>query len=81
MIFGTTRALGQNRPHQKICVERSSFGKLPDGADLELFTLKNAQGTTAKLIPCGAALQSFYLNEDAERDDASFIVASKCARV
>jgi aldose 1-epimerase len=42
-------------------VEKSVFGKMDDGREIETFTLKNAQGTTAKLISYGAALQSLWL--------------------
>jgi aldose 1-epimerase len=42
-------------------VERSIFGKMGDGADVELFTLKNARGRTAKIITYGATLQGLWV--------------------
>jgi aldose 1-epimerase len=42
-------------------VERRIFGKMEDGRDVELFTLKNARGTTAKLITYGASLQGLWV--------------------
>lgn len=40
---------------------RSSFGRLPNGQEVELVTLTNKQGTTAKLMTYGAAIQSMLL--------------------
>jgi len=56
MIFGATRALGQEGS-----VKRTTFGKLGDGTQIELLTLKNAHGTTAKIITYGATLQGFWV--------------------
>jgi len=42
-------------------VERAIFGKIADGTDVELFTLKNARGTTAKVIVYGASLQGLWV--------------------
>ena len=35
-------------------LEESAFGKMPDGMAVRLFTLRNAQGMTAKVITYGA---------------------------
>jgi aldose 1-epimerase len=37
-------------------VERGVFGQMPDGKTMEVFTLTNAHGATAKIIPFGAIL-------------------------
>jgi aldose 1-epimerase len=37
-------------------VERSNFGQMPDGTSVDVFTLRNAQGAIAKVIPLGATL-------------------------
>jgi len=42
-------------------VERRVFGKMGDGAGVELFTLKNARGTAAKIIAYGASLQGLWV--------------------
>ncbi len=40
-------------------VERSAFGKLPDGTPIDLYTLKNKHGLVAKVITYGAILTEF----------------------
>jgi aldose 1-epimerase len=57
VIFSSTLSQGQGLTHKEASVERSSFGKLGDGTEIELFTLKNAHGATAKIITYGATLQ------------------------
>ncbi len=42
--------------HPEATVETSSFGSLTDGTAVEMLTLKNARGTTAKVITYGATL-------------------------
>jgi len=42
----------------KAGVSRSSFGRMPDGTAVELYTLRNRRGTTAKLTTYGARLTS-----------------------
>ena len=37
-------------------VQRAAFGQMPDGTSMEVFTLTNASGATAKVIPFGAIL-------------------------
>lgn len=39
-------------------IERTSFGKLPDGAEVDLYTLTNDSGMTAKITNYGAILTS-----------------------
>lgn len=41
--------------------KRSVFGRLPDGREVALVTLTNRQGTTAKVMSYGAAIQSMIL--------------------
>ena len=38
--------------------ERSRFGTLPDGGAVEAVTLLNRRGVSARIITCGASLQS-----------------------
>jgi aldose 1-epimerase len=42
-------------------VEKLIFGKMGDGTDIELFALKNARDTTAKIISYGASLQGLWV--------------------
>lgn len=42
-------------------VHKSSFGKLSDGTEIELYTLKNAQGLVAKVITYGATLTELWV--------------------
>ncbi len=42
-------------------VETSSFGSLTDGSAVEMLTLKNAKGATAKLITYGATLTELWV--------------------
>lgn len=58
MVGGSTWVLGQGQPRKESSVEKGIFGKLPDGTQIEFFTLTNARGTTAKIITYGATLQS-----------------------
>lgn len=44
-----------------VTIAKSTFGKLPDGQDVPLITLKNKEGITARIIGWGAALQSLEL--------------------
>ena len=42
-------------------METSQFGILPDGTKIEVLTLKNAHGATAKVIPYGATLTELWM--------------------
>jgi aldose 1-epimerase len=42
-------------------VQKSSFGKLPDGTEIEQYTLRNARGAVAKLITYGATLTELWI--------------------
>ncbi|HET6880483.1 MAG TPA: aldose epimerase family protein [Pirellulales bacterium] len=44
-------------------VEKSTFGKLPDGREVEQYTLSNGGGITAKIITYGAILTSFEMRD------------------
>ena len=37
-------------------LEKSSFGKMPDGTEIELYTLDNAQGLRVKIMTYGATI-------------------------
>ena len=42
-------------------VKRTSFGKLPDGTEIQQFTLRNAKGALAKVITYGATLTELWM--------------------
>ena len=42
-------------------VHKSTFGKLSDGTEIELYTLKNARGMVAKVITYGATLTELWV--------------------
>jgi aldose 1-epimerase len=50
-----------SQPRNVPTAEKSIFGKTKDGTPIELFTLKNAKGTTARIIGYGATLQGLWL--------------------
>lgn len=43
---------------EKMSVKKSTFGKLPDGREVEQYTLDNGRGLAAKIINYGAILRS-----------------------
>ena len=45
----------------KPSVEKSVFGKLDDGTTIDLYTLKNSTGATAKIITYGATLMELWV--------------------
>ena len=48
-------------PRKNENVQKSSFGKLPDGTEIELYTLRNAKGAVAKVITYGATLTELWI--------------------
>jgi aldose 1-epimerase len=42
-------------------VKKNSFGKLPDGTEIQQFTLRNGQGAVAKVITYGATLTELWI--------------------
>lgn len=51
----------QTEVHPEPTVETSSFGSLKDGSAVEMLTLKNTKGATAKLITYGATLTELWV--------------------
>jgi aldose 1-epimerase len=60
LLPATLRA-GYGNPGRGDNVEKSSFGKLPDGTAVEQYTLKNAKGAVAKVITYGATLTELWV--------------------
>jgi len=54
-------AAGAAKGAPSMDIVKSSFGILPDGTAVDLYTLKNANGVTAKLMTYGATLVSLEL--------------------
>ena len=51
----------QSVPKKGAHVVKASFGKLPDGTEIESYTLHNTQGASAKVIAYGATLTELYV--------------------
>jgi hypothetical protein len=50
-----------NSPEGAQKVEKKSFGKLPDGTEIEEYTLHSAKGAVAKVITYGATLSELWI--------------------
>jgi aldose 1-epimerase len=57
-ILGAMNASSKTIKKDKSMIEKKSFGKLTDGAEVTLYTLKNAKGMEAKIIDYGATVVS-----------------------
>src|SRR5215472_10443172 len=56
-----------DQPTFKMSIERIPFGKSADGQAVELYTLRNEHGLTAKVITYGAIIYSFEAPDRAGR--------------
>jgi aldose 1-epimerase len=61
----TETAYGQRAVPAKSGVERSVFGKLDDGTEIELYTLRNTKGAMAKVTTYGAVLTELWMPDRA----------------
>jgi|SRR2546422_1146411 len=61
LVAGVTGPPSGGQARKKPSAEKSVFGKTKDGTVIDLFTLKNARGTTAKIIAYGATLQGLWV--------------------
>src|SRR5215475_6621650 len=60
LVPGSLRAEdGKSVKHDNVA--KSSFGKLPDGTEIELYTLTNSKGAIAKVITYGATLTELWV--------------------
>ena len=50
-----------NPPAGEAKIAKKSFGKLPDGTEIEEYTLSNAKGAVAKVITYGATLTELWM--------------------
>ncbi len=51
----------QTAPKQGAHVNKASFGKMPDGTEIEAYTIYNTQGASAKLITYGATVAELHV--------------------
>src|SRR5260370_16446794 len=53
---------GADKPERSMSssVQKSGFGKTPEGTEVELYTLTNQKGMVAKVITYGAILTEFH---------------------
>ena len=49
-------------------VQKTSFGKLPDGTEVEQYTLTNSKGAVAKVITYGATLAELWMPDKAGKN-------------
>ena len=66
LLLFLTRAASAAEPSRRATVERSVFGRTPEGALIEAFTLTNAHGLVARVITSGAILADLRVPD---RDD------------
>src|ERR1043166_2530977 len=57
-----------NSPEGAQEVEKKSFGKLPDGTEVEEYTLHSAKGAVAKVITYGATLTQLWVPDKAGKN-------------
>jgi aldose 1-epimerase len=57
-----------NSPEGAQKVEKKAFGKLPDGTEVEEYTLHSGKGATAKIITYGATLTELWVPDKAGKN-------------
>ena len=58
-----------NPPVGEEKMEKKSFGKLPDGTEIEEYTLRSAKGATAKVITYGATLTELWVPDKSGKSE------------
>src|ERR1039458_1631754 len=61
IVSGPIGAAKLTESSSEAAVETSKFGSLDDGTAIDLYTLKNAKGATAKVITYGATLTELWV--------------------
>lgn len=61
IVSGPVAAAKHIASSSEAAVEATKFGSLGDGTAIDLYTLKNAKGTTAKIITYGATLTELWV--------------------
>src|SRR5690242_11846597 len=57
-----------NSPEGAQKVEKKAFGKVPDGTEVEEYTLYSGKGATAKIITYGATLTELWVPDKAGKN-------------
>ncbi|HEU0368255.1 MAG TPA: aldose epimerase family protein [Candidatus Acidoferrum sp.] len=68
MVIPTDLRAEANPPEGAQKVEKKSFGKLPDGTEIEEYTLHSAKGAGAKVITYGATLTELRVPDKAGKN-------------
>jgi aldose 1-epimerase len=78
LAFRCSLSLAQNadNPPSKMSIAKTPFGKTKDGQPVELYTLKNANGLTVKVITYGAIIYSL---ETPDKDGHVANLTANCA--
>jgi aldose 1-epimerase len=63
IVGGTGWAANPHESTSEAAVEAIKFGSLEDGATIDLYVLKNAKGSTAKIITYGATLTELWVKD------------------
>lgn len=50
-------------------ITKADFGKLPDGTQVEIYTLKNSKGAEARILTYGGIVQSLYMPDKNGKPD------------
>jgi aldose 1-epimerase len=61
LVFGSVLAFGSLAAHAAITVSHAPFGKLPDGAVVEQYTLKNTAGMEVRVLTYGGIITSIQV--------------------
>jgi len=61
VVFSSSWAHSHKSAHAEATVEASKFGALKDGTAVDMYTLKNAKGSIAKVITYGATLVELWV--------------------
>lgn len=56
VVFAVTAAINHSNAQPVKRIQETDFGKMPDGATVKLFTLRNSHGMTAKIMTLGATI-------------------------
>jgi aldose 1-epimerase len=68
LVIPTRLRAEANPPEGEKKVEKKSFGKLPDGTEVEEYTLHSAKGALAKVITYGATITELWVPDKAGKN-------------
>jgi aldose 1-epimerase len=67
LVHGIVWSANPHESGSEAAVETSKFGSLDDGTPVDLYTLKNAKGSSAKIITYGATLTELWVPDRSGR--------------